>query len=213
MRTKADGTHLGNSFVKSIVMRIVPESIKKTLDAQPTPISEQGIRDYIKQQLEIQKRNKPSPMDLSNVNGVPQEMPKVEPPPIPDEDWQRHTQEEIDALAKGKAKGKGRTKFGPSYAGCFKCGGMNHTAAQCMSSPAKIQEYQEKIKSKGGGKGAPQNWQNWQQPYPGYGKAANMKGKGRGMYEMENAYGMYPYPYFQPPPLAAIGNTPAQGPP
>eukprot|EP00973_Karenia_brevis_P057690 8025650-Karenia_brevis.AAC.1 len=88
MRTKDEGTNLGKSFLKSIIMRIVPENIKKTLDAQPTPISESGVREYVRQQLEIQKRNKPTPMDISNVNDVP-DTPKVEDPPVPEEDWQR----------------------------------------------------------------------------------------------------------------------------
>eukprot|EP00973_Karenia_brevis_P081948 11361365-Karenia_brevis.AAC.1 len=66
-RTRAEGTNLGKSFIKSIIMRIIPEPMKKTLEAQTSAMTEAGVRDYIKQQLELVRRNKPSPMEIGVV--------------------------------------------------------------------------------------------------------------------------------------------------
>eukprot|EP00973_Karenia_brevis_P090720 12403939-Karenia_brevis.AAC.1 len=170
MRTQSEGTNLGKSFVKSIIMRIVPESIKKTLDAQTTPVTEPGIREYIKQQLEILRRSKPLSMDIGLVN---ENADTIKIPEGESDDWKdAGGLSDLDAMAKGKGKGKNR--FGPNYTGCWKCGGMNHTANQCMSSQAKIDEYQAKRIAKGKGK------QQWYPPYPGYGKAGSGSGKGPG---------------------------------
>lgn len=198
-RTASEGTKLGKSFEKSVMMRIVPEAIKKTLESQTQAVSADQVRAYIRQQLDLARRNKASPMDLNPIQEDPSKQQRTQEK----EEWPIEEEADLDAMAKGKGKGKGKW-----FSGCFKCGLKNHMAKDCTASPDKIAKYQaEKGTSKGGQYGKNNPWQQWQQPQMYYGKSGAQKGKGKGygVYDLEYPY---QYPYFQPPPLGAVQSGP-----
>eukprot|EP00973_Karenia_brevis_P018027 2475660-Karenia_brevis.AAC.1 len=73
--------------------------MKKTLESQTTAVTEQGVRAYVKQQLELARRSKPTPMEPGQV----QENDRTKMQPNEVEEWpEENVISDIDAMAKGK---------------------------------------------------------------------------------------------------------------
>lgn len=211
--------NLGKGFKKSMLKKIIPESLKKTIESQmDLNVTEQQLRAYIRTQVDLNKKTKSMAMDIGAVQGsekdATQESPMYSPCgcDLTKMEEQQQWADSIDAVGKGGGKGKGVNN--PNYAGCWWCGMKNHLGADCRASPEKVQEYQNKKgkgkgdKGKGKGKGQifVNHWGNWSPPYYGYGKSGN-KGKGKGVYGMESSWDWWG-PQVAPQPLASMTSSP-----
>ena len=73
------GAALGKGFRISVIKGMLPDALRKSIDTSPVEMNEDAIREYIKRQLYVQRRNKSSPMDIGSVN----------------EDWKSEAEEQI----------------------------------------------------------------------------------------------------------------------